>query len=115
MKGLSNDCAKGIRRSTYSTNTELIDKAYVSGTFNDNYFQGSFCPPSSGLYRLIYEGPLNEGNEASWSSYSFNGIKTKSRTTSYHYLFSGACYAYNFEHIISLFFISSKSLLSKRF
>ena len=98
IKGLGSDCEAGIQKSSYKGSTYIINKAYSSGTFNDNYFFGSFCPPTSGLYRLIYEGPINNNFETRYSIYTFNGITTKARISAYHYLYSGTCYSYSMKH-----------------
>ena len=98
IKGLGSDCEVGIKKSSYKSSAYIIEKAYTSGTFQDNYYSGSFCPPTSGLYRLLYEGPTNDNNEAAFSSYTFNEITTKNRTTAYHYLYSHTCYSYIIKH-----------------
>ena len=94
---LTSDCVRGVSHKTYNGNLEVINEAYFSGTIRDNIFYGSFCPPSSGNYRLVYDGSLDSGNER-YSSYSFNDYSSKNRTSEYSYLYKKTCYKYHVWH-----------------
>ena len=98
IKGLGSDCEAGIKKSSYNGRIYIIENASISCTSVDNYFSGSFCPPTSGLYRLLYEGPTHDVSETTYSYYSFNEIKSKNRTTAYHYLYRNTCYSYDIVH-----------------
>ena len=98
MKGLTNDCDRGIKQYGSDIVMHNFDKAYFSGNIRDNRFAGFLCPPTSGLYRLIYEGEIHESYEIKYSTYTFNGITCNNRTSAYHYLFSGTCYNYKTIH-----------------
>lgn len=101
IKPLKSDCTRGIMQRAYDINTlQTLSKAYVGANFHDNHFYGSFCPPTSGLYRLIYESSIQQNYETSYSSYTFNNITLKDRTSAYHYLFSKTCYNYRIVHSI---------------
>ena len=89
IKPLRSDCTRGIKNK----DSQILDKAYVNGDIHDNFFYGSFCPPTSGMYRLIYDGSIHEGYEIKHSTYTFNNITTKNRTSAYYYLFSKTCYS----------------------
>lgn len=98
MQRLTFDCIKGTKWATYDGNPQIIDKAYTNGKYHDNYFYGSFCPPSSGMYRLIYEGTTLQYVEVQYSKYSFNGNTSKSRVSEYYHLYKGTCYKYKMIH-----------------
>ena len=95
---LTSDCEKGTLRKNYYGKKQVLSQAYFSGNSRDNQFFGSFCPPSSGNYRLIYEGSVDSRYEARYSSYIFNGKSSKSRTSEYHYLYRKTCYSYAMYH-----------------
>ena len=95
---LTSDCVKGILHSNWYHTQEIYSQAYFSGKSRDNHFIGSFCPPSSGKYRLIYEGSIDSKNEAKYSNYIFNEKSSKSRTSEYNYLYRKTCYSYAMYH-----------------
>lgn len=91
---MSKQCEKGIwTRNNQNTNVTIIPAAERQD-YRDLYFVGSFCPPEDGIYRLIFEGSIEEATENELSFYSFNFIKLKNRTTPYHSLYSKTCYPY---------------------
>ena len=89
-------CEKGlIRGNMESTNETKTDIASVKGIgYRNLHFQGSFCPPDSGIYRIIFEGAIDPVWEPLRSEYIFNGIKTNNRTSAYHSLYPNTCYPY---------------------
>lgn len=98
MQKLTSDCIKGINLYTGNQKLQIISKAYVSGKYHDNYFYGSFCPPTSGMYRLIYEGSVRQDYENKYSSYKFKGNVTKNRISEYYHLYRRTCYSYTMIH-----------------
>ena len=91
---LPEHCFRGINSSSLGGSLEILDKASITDGRRDNYLSGSFCPPSPGFYRLIYKGDIDANFENQYSSYTFNNVSTKSRTTSYFKLTEKTCYTY---------------------
>ena len=91
---MSSTCQRGIMSKTLETDYSLFDYANKSEEYHDLYFYGTFCPFSNGAYRLIYEGSVNDYLEPLYSSYKFNNILMKERTTPYHYLYAKTCYPF---------------------
>ena len=101
IKPLKSDCSRGITQHPNNrADSRTLDKAYSEGNLHDNNFYGSFCPPTSGMYRLIYEGTVRQDYETWYSKYTFNNISIKNRTSAYFYLFSKTCYSYKMYHAI---------------
>ena len=91
------ECSKGIFSRNYDhTNQTILTEAKVQKGYRDLHFIGSFCPPHDGEYRLLFEGTLDVDNEDEYSSYEFNNVTSKNRTTPYYLLFSHTCYPYRF-------------------
>ena len=92
------NCEKGITVISIKNTIPILNEANVSGFYHDLDFSGSFCPHETGLFRLIYEGSLDEHNENAFSFYMLNNISSKNRTTAYHYLDKNTCYKYQIYH-----------------
>ena len=91
---IDSNCKKGILHQDFDKNEKVIEKASIKQNFRDNHFGGTFCPKSSGMYRLIYEGS-QDGFEAIYSNYTFNGHSSKNRASSYYHLNKDTCYPYS--------------------
>ena len=89
-------CTSGILSSGLGMAGQVIDRASINDGRRDNHFIGSFCPNEPGFYRLLYKGDTDSNFENQFSSYSFNNVTNKERTTSYFQLSTKTCYPYKF-------------------
>jgi len=90
-------CVPGTSYNQKSGVVSIIDSAITpSQIYYDLHMSGSFCPPTSGSYRMIYHGTTDGGNDAAWSSYLWMfSPYIKSRTSEYFFLNSSSCYYYH--------------------
>ena len=88
---MTTSCSKGINTLNWGgQNFSILNHASSKG-YRDLLLSGSFCPREEGSFRLIFEGTPSYSS----SSYSFNSISGRNRTTPYHYLDSNTCYPYS--------------------
>ena len=60
----------------------------------DAIFEGSFCPPKTGKYRIIFSGSYESYWDPLVFTLSFGGINTNQRISDYQYLESNQCYQF---------------------
>jgi len=93
---LPSNCYPGTSYYQGNGPSTIIETALTpTQVYNDLHMVGSFCPPVTGQYRLIYEGTTNGGNDAAWSTYYWiQGSSVKSRTSDWFLLNDTSCYLY---------------------
>ena len=91
---MTEECKSGIRKFHWGhSGLEILSQGSFRGNYRDLTFEGSFCPPSKGLYRLIL-GDTVDGSTEYFSYIDFNSMREYKRTSSYHSLLENTCYPY---------------------
>ena len=93
---LPSNCFPGTVYYPGNGASTIIETALTpTQVYQDLHMIGSFCPPVTGQYRLIYEGTTNGANDATWSTYYWiQGPAVKTRTSSWFLLNDTSCYIY---------------------